>query len=169
MPREMKTGAMLIKLQNVKNARDLAEACPNIRPGKANAPASRCCASHRCGIRLSYDCTLRSAGLLFRSACPNSASPEDVELLRETLKIRQLVRHRRRPIAVCNDLVCKSCKAACMFGHACGSTGGCSCHEILSRTWYPVMLPARWTCGRQSSGQRMGTACCWSMRRSGAP
>jgi len=43
-------------------------------------------------------------------------------VLRETLKIRQLVRHRR-PIAVRNDFVCKSRKAACIFGHACGSKG----------------------------------------------
>lgn len=62
MPRQVETGPILKQLENVKNARDLAEACANIRPG-----------------------------LLFRSACPNSATAADVRLLRDQLKIKQLV------------------------------------------------------------------------------
>lgn len=63
MPRKVETGQQLHKLEKVNNARDLAEACANIRPG-----------------------------LLFRSACPNAATAADIEILRDQLKIRQLVR-----------------------------------------------------------------------------
>jgi protein tyrosine/serine phosphatase len=62
MPRKVETGQQLHKLEKVNNARDLAEACANIRPG-----------------------------LLFRSACPNAATAADIEILRDQLKIRQLV------------------------------------------------------------------------------
>lgn len=34
---------------------------------------------------------LLCAGLLFRSACPNSATAADVKLLRDQLKVKQLV------------------------------------------------------------------------------
>lgn len=34
MPRQVETGPILKQLENVKNARDLAEACANIRPGE---------------------------------------------------------------------------------------------------------------------------------------
>jgi Tyrosine phosphatase family len=62
MPRKVETGQQLHRLEQVNNARDLAEACANIRPG-----------------------------LLFRSACPNAATAADIEILRDQLRIRQLV------------------------------------------------------------------------------
>jgi len=52
----------LDSLKSVKNIRDLAEACGKIRPG-----------------------------LIFRSACPVAAAPEDVDVLHRGLKIQNLI------------------------------------------------------------------------------
>lgn len=62
-PRVVPTVPALQQLQSVGNARDFAEACSRLAPGK-----------------------------LFRSANPIGASKEDVVLLREQLGIAELVR-----------------------------------------------------------------------------
>jgi Tyrosine phosphatase family len=88
MPRKVETGQQLLKLEKVNNARDLAEACANIRPG-----------------------------LLFRSACPNAATAADIEILRDQLKIRQLV--RVQPARNLRLLpLCKLCGLHRCFCHA---------------------------------------------------
>lgn len=61
-PRFVSTSAALQSLRSVKNARDLAEACSTIAPGR-----------------------------IFRSACPMDACEHDVKVLRHTLGVKQLV------------------------------------------------------------------------------
>lgn len=61
-PQPTATHLVLTELQDVKNARDLSEACSSIQSGK-----------------------------VFRSACPASASAEDTELLRHRLGISVLI------------------------------------------------------------------------------
>mmetsp|Transcript_13790 Transcript_13790/g.41632 ORF Transcript_13790/g.41632 Transcript_13790/m.41632 type:complete len:434 (+) Transcript_13790:648-1949(+) len=60
--RSVSTTPTIKRLESVQNMRDLAEAYPGIQPGR-----------------------------VFRSACPNVASPADVRLLREDLGIAQLI------------------------------------------------------------------------------
>ncbi|KAK9818334.1 hypothetical protein WJX72_010783 [[Myrmecia] bisecta] len=61
-PRDVSTKQTLQALRQVANIRDLAEACPQVQPGR-----------------------------VLRSACPASASPEDVHALRSNLGITHLV------------------------------------------------------------------------------
>eukprot|EP00884_Botryococcus_braunii_P003176 jgi/Botrbrau1/1285/Bobra.0063s0002.1 len=61
-PRMVSTSAALQTLRSVKNARDLAEACSTIAPGR-----------------------------IFRSACPTDACEHDITVLRETLGVKHLV------------------------------------------------------------------------------
>ena len=61
--RDVATSAAIAQLQSIPNMRDLAEACPGIQPGR-----------------------------VFRSACPNVATRDDIRLLRQRLGIQQLVR-----------------------------------------------------------------------------
>ncbi len=61
--RNAATSAAIAQLQSIPNMRDLAEACPGIQPGR-----------------------------VFRSACPNVATRDDIRLLRQRLGIQQLVR-----------------------------------------------------------------------------
>ncbi len=98
VPRQVSTSASIQQLQKVKNMRDLAEVCSGIAPGTLQTLKTLQLTkslAHECD-KTCFKCCYKAAALLIigrilRSACPTSANQQDVDIVRQQLKITHLV------------------------------------------------------------------------------
>lgn len=95
VPRQVSTSASIQQLQKVQNMRDLAEVCSGIAPGILKTQRSPQL-TKPCPNKRRFECCYKAAALLnigriLRSACPTSANQQDVDIIRQKLKITHLV------------------------------------------------------------------------------
>ena len=159
-PKKVCTGPALQRLENVKNIRDLAEACSAIKPGDPNHPqASACNISEVCPTTggLIKSNTVLAAGMVLRSGCPNSASASDILVLRDELNVQQLVRSACQPSAFCMAQLCDGRPSELgerqllldLFQPR--TTDDASAAVGATAVWVAMWrtVCCRWTCGRQ--------------------